>query len=948
MPAMDRMITRVSCGTPLIGRLIRSSAITGLAVAARCGDNGAVRALSRAFVDSVHPDVRDAARECLSSLESPDALEAFCDCVLGEGDPRLISIARKCGYLPRSDERKALFLFLTGEIAAWRELDLLEGHPLLEKSLLSAPPDIRSRALAQAREQGIARLFHALADRPDAPGWSTGDWSAHFDFCRKERRWDELYALLFLAPLPYAVDAVQTLRVSGYKPPDTDLALWKDLLALVPDRWRYPEPPEAPSGMLSGPGGRVEQAAFSPDGTHLATLGCDGTLCQWSLPGGVLLSSCRPACGGITTLAYAPGGLALVLGGNDGRVRVLGTGNSTEIREWQAHGSAVAAIAFPPEGDTLLSAGFDGTVCTWTWPGGEVADRRHLHDCAVAALACHGDLVASGGRDGTVMLWKRGDMEYAEIQGGGDAIRGLTFSCEGAALAGIDERGTFRTWNCEDGALRMLTPSHAKRFIAWCHTPSGDFGAMATDEHTAVLFSPSEAREVLRFDVPGQGITCLALHPGGAFLLAGCRDGYLHTWSIPEGKRLHFMKAHQGQVQLLAVNSSGTGAISAGWDGSVRLRALPGGELQTVMQGPGAAIRCLAATPCGEVLSCGSEGGILMVWETRSQELVHWHNLFCGRIECLALDPSGTLAACGDAQGRVSLWDIETGSLRATLEGHEGGVHALAVSLEGDLLASAGWDGVVRVWSLPEGTHVASLEGHGSAVTSLSFSPAGRFLVSGSHDRSAIVWDLESCEMNARISGHSHVVSCLGISGDGRILATGSWDRAIRLWSLPSGAPMGTPLIHAGRVRSLAVHPDGNLLVSAVDGGTISIWALPGGELIRNRVVRADARNGICIIPGMHWVASAGLDGSLNLSGLPWAKPMSRTTPADIGYVQTCISRASSHQDIRQWKFLERLLAGRFRQCIAYGGAGMPAGPHDIEIVEEPVRSEAVACGVRM
>ncbi|OPX76234.1 MAG: WD domain, G-beta repeat [Methanoregulaceae archaeon PtaB.Bin152] len=945
MPSMARMLGGISCRAPLFGRFARSSAAMQLAAAARGGDRRAVHALCRALAESPYPEVRRLARECLTSLVSHEAIDALCDRVIVDGDPCLTRIALEQGYRPRSREKQALFYFLSGQAEAWQELDPLESHPLLTEALTGALPHVRARALAAARERGMVGLCCALARRPEAGGWSPEDWGAHLEGCRRESQWDEIYALLFLAPIERVVEAVQVLRLSGWKPPEGDLLLWKDLLALAPERWEYPDPPQPASGELTGPAGRIDIAVLSPDGAHLATLSCGGTLCQWSLPKGVLLSSGRPAGGSATAIACSPDGRALAIGAGDGSIRIVEIGGGAHIRTLHAHGAPVTSVAFAPGGETLCSGGSDGSVCSWNWPDCSGEQRRSVHRGAVTAVAAHGEMIASGCRDGTAGIWRNGG-QYIEIAGTGDAIRGLVFCCGGAILAGIDEKGTFRSWNSLDGTLRTLVPTTPRRFIAWCAVPGGNFAALATDDHTAVLVSLISGEVVNRLEVPGQGITSLALHPEADFIIAGCRDGSLHTWSLPEKERVQVKKAHDGMVRLLEVDRAGTRVTSAGWDGTAKLWALSSGELQTIMRGPGTPIHCLASTPGGELIACGCEGGVLTVWETGTRELVHTLNLFCGRIESLALTPSGTMAVCGDDDGRVSLWDLVTGSLRATLDGHVGGVRALAINRDGTLLASGGWDGSVRLWSLPAGEPITSLVGHESPVTSLAFSPSGPFLVSGSHDRTAIAWDLESGQMHARMKGHSHVVSCLGITGDGRVLATGSWDRTVRLWSMPSGEPLKTIPGHAGRVRSLSVHPDGSLLACAVDGGTLSLFSLPGGRLIRTRVASADARNGICLLPSLHMMAAAGRDGSLRTFGIPWTRPMCETTPADIAYVQSCITRELAPGQAGQWKFLERLLAGKFRHSIAYGGSGMPAGPYDIEIVEEPEISGVTRNGV--
>lgn len=934
MPPTDPQYLRISCRTPLLGRYLRASSLKRVEQAARGGDAGAIRTLCLILSQSPDADLKDAARSALSSLSDPSAVEAFCDCMMESADPGLLSIAGACSYLPACNEKRALFYFLSGQTRVWQELDPLEGHPLLVRAILSATPGVRSRVFEKAREMGMASIFRALDLHADEVAWSPQEWRSRFLLYIRDGQWDALFRLIFLSPLPVAVEAVHALASSGWRPGREDLALWRELLASVPDRWEYPDPPHSHDGVLAGPGGIVAHAAISPDGHYLAASSDDGTLCQWSLPGGEILTSGKPGGGEGTVLAFSPDGTALVTGDTRGTIRVVAPASGTCIRVLEAHRGPVTALVFSREGDLLLSGGADGTVCSRDWPGCEGISCLYSHASEVTSLALHGEKVASGGKDGSIRLLDRRRGICRDLAGGGTAIRHLIFSPGGTHLAGVDRKGSIRMWDCTDGSLSRVLPPRGTRLIAWDATPDGRFGVLASRDHEAIVYSFPGGEESFSVEVPGKGISCLAIDPAGTRLLAGCRDGYLHAWPIPGKRKESMVKGHPDWIRLLAINQSGTGVVSAGRDGSVRLRALPGEALLATMQGPGNCIHCLATTPDGGVIACGTDGGILRAWKTQTREEVHSLNLFTRRAVCLALHPSGTMAACGDPQGRISLWDLSRRSLCGTLEGHEGGVHALAMSRDGSLLASGGWDGTIRLWSVPRGEPVATLPGHASPVTSLAFTPDGEFIASGSHDRSAMLWDLGAMDVHARLAGHAHVVSCLGFSGDGGILATGSWDSTIRLWHAPSGKPGGVLTGHSGRIQNLAVHPDGSLLVSAAEGGIIGLWSLPGGDLIRTREDRADACNGIAIIPSGNMVATAGLDGTLKLSGLPWTRPLSRTYPGDVEYIQSCIIPDLPHSAAVQWKFLERLLAGKFRHMVGYGGTGAPAGPYDIEIVE--------------
>jgi len=158
---------------------------------------------------------------------------------------------------------------------------------------------------------------------------------------------------------------------------------------------------------LSGHGGAVLSAAFSPDGARIVTASNDRTAQVWDAASGEMLRELKGHDGAVVSAAFGPDGARIVTASDDRTARLWDAASGELLRELKGHGDRVQSAAFSADGARIVTASFDRTARVWDTASGEMLRELKGHSAAVfsAAFSPDGARIVTASFDRTAGVW---------------------------------------------------------------------------------------------------------------------------------------------------------------------------------------------------------------------------------------------------------------------------------------------------------------------------------------------------------------------------------------------------------------------------------------------------------------------------------------------------------------------------------------------------------------
>lgn len=624
--------------------------------------------------------------------------------------------------------------------------------------------------------------------------------------------------------------------------------------------------------VLEGHTSAIHGVAWNPEGTQLATGGCDGEIRIWDVKTSHTLStfslneSVQPPSNAafpclINALAWSPDGKLLAYGGDDQFVRIwsLATHRDTLIPPL-GHDRPVQSITWSPDSRYIATGSGD-----WNWFATIKSDPAYQknaaikiwdisnnsvrilssigHQGAVWAVDWSGDgaFLLSAGGDGTADIWDaatgnevRSFKQPKSIPSAGgnsgwscggepcssssqpNDILAAAWSPDGKRFVSGDNAGVARIWDINQDQPIATMVGHRLGIWSIDWSPDGEHIATGSDDLTARIWDAQTGEA--HWTLSGhRNVMFVQWSPSGNQLATASRDSTARIWEVPHPARQ--FANHTGAINTVAWKADGSQIATTGSDRVVRIQEVNSGKIVRFFDRHPEQIVSMSWNHKDNLILSASRDGAILLWDPANGGIVHSIKA-PEKITVAARSEDGVLVAAGGFNAIVRIWDINTGRIVQTIDVRKG---LLETSDGSTLLQRPTWDGSDII------------------VESMAWDSTGRRLLIGlavsainAHQSGiAQIWDIATGQQLQTFTGEGKEVPAVAWKPDGKQVATTNFGPQAYVWDVETGALVSQLIGHSKDVNTAAWSPDGSLLLTSSWDGTSRIWDATTGMEVR-------------------------------------------------------------------------------------------------------------------
>lgn len=238
---------------------------------------------------------------------------------------------------------------------------------------------------------------------------------------------------------------------------------------------------------------RIDDMAWSPDGTQIATGRDDGLVQLWDATTSRNMASWSIHDWLVDGLAFSPDG-ALLASGSDRTIVLTDVHTGQSVHMLTGHDQFVNDGSFSPDGSKLVSVSADMFLIVWDVQTGNELQRVDASFGAVVSsveYSPEGTVFASGSWDQLTRIWDATTIkELFTLQGNPTYVTDIAFSPDGRLLATANGNDVM-VWNVKTGSRVQSFPSPGETTYRVDWDPSGKYLAASLLDGSFVAWNVS-------------------------------------------------------------------------------------------------------------------------------------------------------------------------------------------------------------------------------------------------------------------------------------------------------------------------------------------------------------------------------------------------------------------------------------------------------------------------